>query len=61
LIERQIDAHEVRQISKNGKIAKIENNGTIIKEGILSNGKLLKVILIPSGNKLLLKTAYYES
>ena len=59
LLERGIDTHEAKKIAKNGKVTKTESDGTLTKEGVCGNGKILTVVLIKQGNKIIIKTAYY--
>ena len=59
LFEREIDTHEAKKIVKNGKITKTDPDGTITQSGLCSNGKILTVVSIKEGNKIIIKTAYY--
>lgn len=60
-LERGIDVHEAKKIAKNGQVTKTESDGTIIKTGVCSNGRLLVVVSTVERNKIIIKTAYYEN
>jgi hypothetical protein len=60
LLERQIDTHEAKKVAKSGKVTKTQPDGTIIKTGVCSNGKFLTVAILKVGNKVVIKTVYYE-
>ena len=59
-IERKIDIHEAKKIAKQGKIVKIDKDGSLIKEGVV-NGRKLMVICKDLGKKgIMIITTYYE-
>ena len=47
------------RLLKKGKVTKTDPDGTITQTGICSNGKILVVVSIKGGNKIIIKTAYY--
>ncbi len=61
LLERKIDVHEAKKIAKNGRVTKTESDGTMIKVGLSSSGKLLEVVCRREENNIIIKTAYYEN
>ena len=60
LYEREIDAHEAIRIAKDGKVTKRSLDGSIIREGMCSNGKKLFVVSILQGSNIVIETAYYD-
>lgn len=60
-MERGISVHEAKKIAMSGQILKREIDGTLVKNGICSNGRLLVVVSTKEANKIIIKTAYYEN
>ena len=60
LLERGVDVRETKKIANNGKVTKIESDGTITRMGMCDNGLPLTVISKKEGNRIIIKTANYE-
>ncbi len=59
-LDRGFDISVIIRIAKDGRIVKNGLNGTIVVQGPDYHGRIIEVVCIQTGNKLIVKTAYYE-